>query len=89
MQDTWIDKAEHEIRDDIVAIAKKNTGLTNFKSTGVLRGFIEVIASVVFFIYKTAINPIYTNATVDKATLCAKAIIKQAGILQANRMAQE
>ena len=68
MQDTWIDKAEHEIRDDIVAIAKKNTGLTNFKSTGVLRGFIEVIASVVFFIYKTAINPIYTNATVDKAT---------------------
>lgn len=68
MQDTWIDKAEHEIRDDIVEIAKENTGLTNFKSTGVLRGFIEVIASVVFFIYKTAINPIYTNATVDKAT---------------------
>ena len=68
MQDSWIDKAEHEIRDDIVAIAKKNTGLTNFKSTGVLRGFIEVIASVVFFIYKTAINPIYTNATVDKAS---------------------
>ena len=23
MQDSWIDKAEHEIRDDIVAIAKK------------------------------------------------------------------
>ena len=67
MQDTWIDKAENEIRDDIVEIAKQNTGLTNFKSTGVLRGFIEVIASVVFFIYKTAINPIYTNATVDKA----------------------
>lgn len=68
MQDSWIDKAEHEIRDDIVEIAKQNTGLTNFKSTGVLRGFIEVIASSVFFIYKTAINPIYTNATVDKAT---------------------
>ncbi|NVP23980.1 baseplate J/gp47 family protein [Treponema phagedenis] len=68
MQDSWIDKTENEIRDDIVEIAKENTGLTNFKSTGVLRGFIEVIASVVFFIYKTAINPIYANATVDKAT---------------------
>jgi hypothetical protein len=68
MQDTWIDKTDTVIRDDIVSIAKTNTGLTNFKSTGVLRGFLEVIAQVVFFIYKTAINPIYSNATLDKAT---------------------
>jgi uncharacterized phage protein gp47/JayE len=32
-----------------------------------LRGIIEVIAAVVFFIYKTAINPIYRNATLDGA----------------------
>jgi uncharacterized phage protein gp47/JayE len=68
MQESWIDKTDNIIRDDIVSIAKTNTGLTNFKSTGVLRGFLEVLASVVFFIYKTAINPIYSNATLDGAT---------------------
>jgi phage-related baseplate assembly protein len=68
MQESWIDKTDRVIRDDIVSIAKENTGLTNFKSTGVLRGFIEVLAHVVFFIYKTAINPIYANATLDGAT---------------------
>jgi uncharacterized phage protein gp47/JayE len=68
MQESWIDKSDSVIRDDIVSIAKTNTGLTNFKSTGVLRGFLEVLASVAFFIYKTAINPIYSNATLDRAT---------------------
>ena len=67
MQESWIDKDDKTIRDDIVVIAKEKTGLTNFKSTGVLRGFIEVIAACVFFIYKTAINPIYENATLDGA----------------------
>jgi hypothetical protein len=37
---TWINKNEKEIRDDIVAIAKEETKLTNFKSTGVLRSFV-------------------------------------------------
>jgi hypothetical protein len=60
MQESWIDKTDSVIRDDIVSIAKA--------STGVLRGFIEVLAHVVFFIYKTAINPIYSNATLDGAT---------------------
>jgi uncharacterized phage protein gp47/JayE len=68
MRESWIDKDDKTIRDDIVSIAKEKTGLTNFKSTGVLRGFLEVLAAVVFFIYKTAINPIYTNATLDGAT---------------------
>jgi uncharacterized phage protein gp47/JayE len=67
MQESWIDKTDRVIRDDIVSIAKANTGLTNFKSAGVLRGFIEVLAQVVFFIYKTAINPIYSNAALDGA----------------------
>jgi hypothetical protein len=65
--DSWIGKTENEIRSEIVAIAKKETGLTNFKDTGVLRGFIEVIVRVVVYIYRTAINAIYDNATLDGA----------------------
>ncbi|MDR3356034.1 MAG: baseplate J/gp47 family protein [Spirochaetaceae bacterium] len=68
MMESWIDKDDKTIRDDIISIAKTNTGLSNFKSTGVLRGFLEVIAAAVFFIYKTAINPVYSNATLDGAT---------------------
>jgi uncharacterized phage protein gp47/JayE len=68
MRESWTDTDDKTIRDDIVSIAKEKTGLTNFKSTGVLRGFLEVLAAVVFFIYKTAINPVYSNATLDGAT---------------------
>jgi uncharacterized phage protein gp47/JayE len=68
MRESWIDTDDKTIRDDIVTVAKENTGLTNFKSTGVLRGFIEVLAACVSFIYRTAINPIYRNATLDGAT---------------------
>jgi hypothetical protein len=68
MRESWIGADEKAIRDDIVSIAKEKTGLTNFKSSGVLRGFLEVIAAVVFFVYKTAINPVYSNATLDGAT---------------------
>jgi len=68
MNESWINKSENEIRDDIVAIAKEETKLSNFKSVGVLRGFIEVIARVVFAIYSSAINTIFNNATLDDAT---------------------
>jgi len=68
MQQCWIDKTDREIRDDIVQIAKEETGLTSFKSTGVLRGFIEVIARVVIFIYQSSINQIYKNATLKGAS---------------------
>jgi uncharacterized phage protein gp47/JayE len=68
MRESWIDTDEQSIREDIVSIAKEKTGLTNFKSTGVLRGFLEVIIAVVAFIYRTAINPIYRNASLDGAT---------------------
>jgi uncharacterized phage protein gp47/JayE len=68
MADSWINKSEKEIRNDIVAIAKEETGLTSFKSVGVLRGFVEAIVRVVIFIYQTAINQIYKNATLKGAT---------------------
>jgi hypothetical protein len=67
MNESWINKSEEEIREDIVVIAKEETGLTNFKSTGVLRGFLEVIVRIVVFIYQTAINSIYKNASLDGA----------------------
>jgi len=67
MAETWIGKNDKEIRDDIVAIAKEETGLTNFKSTGVLRGFVEAIARIVVFIYQSAINQVYKNATLKGA----------------------
>jgi hypothetical protein len=67
VSDSWINKTEKDIRSDIVAIAKQETGLTNFKDTGVLRGFIEVIVRAVVFIYRTAVNTIYNNATLDGA----------------------
>jgi len=65
---TWINKSEKEIRNDIVAIAKEETKLTNFKSTGVLRSFVEVIVKIVIFIYVSAINMIYKNASLSGAT---------------------
>lgn len=67
MPNIWIDKDETTIRNDIITIAKKHTGLTNFKSTGVLRGFLEVIISLVSFIYNSAINVLYKNASLDSA----------------------
>jgi uncharacterized phage protein gp47/JayE len=68
MNESWIDKNEKEIREDIIAIAKEETGLSNFKSTGVLRGFLEAIIRIVIFIYQSAINQIYKNATLKGAT---------------------
>lgn len=68
MAESWIDADEATIRNDVIEIAKAETGLTSFKSTGVLRGFLEVIARVVAHIYTTAINPVYANASLDGAT---------------------
>ena len=66
--ETWIQKPESAIHDAIIAIGKEETGLTNFKSSGVLRGFLETLSRIVIFIYQTAINPIYKNASLDDAT---------------------
>jgi hypothetical protein len=68
LKESWIDTDDKTIRDDIISTAKEKTGLTNFKSTGVLWGLGEVIITVVVFMYRTAINPIYRNASLDGAT---------------------
>ena len=67
MNESWIDKDETTIRDDIIRIAKQHTGLTNFKSTGVLRGFLETIIAILAFTYRSAINVLYKNASLDGA----------------------
>jgi uncharacterized phage protein gp47/JayE len=67
MNDTWIGKDEKTVMDDILAIAKEETGLSSFKSVGVLRGFLEVMKYTVVFIYRTAINVVYDNASLDGA----------------------
>jgi hypothetical protein len=67
VNESWIDKNEETIRSDIIAIAKKETGLSNFKSTGALRGFLETIIIIITFIYRTAVNPLYKNASLDGA----------------------
>jgi hypothetical protein len=68
MNDTWIGKDDKTIMDDILAIAKEETGLSSFKSVGVLRSFLEVIKYIVVFVYRTAINVVYDNASLDGAT---------------------
>jgi uncharacterized phage protein gp47/JayE len=68
MNESWIDKSEEAIRADITVIAKEETGLTNFKSTGVLRGFLEVIVRIVVFIYQATLNPLYKNAALNGAS---------------------
>ncbi|MBN2536371.1 MAG: baseplate J/gp47 family protein [Spirochaetales bacterium] len=68
MSDSWIGKSEEEIRKDVITISKEETGLTNFKSTGVLRGFLEVLISVLIAAYKNYINPISQQVCIDTAT---------------------
>jgi uncharacterized phage protein gp47/JayE len=68
MRESWIDTDDETIREDIVSIAKEKTKLTNFKSTGVLRGILEVLIACVSFIYRSAINAVYKNATLDGAS---------------------
>jgi len=68
MRDSWIDADEEIIREDIISIAKEKTKLTNFKSTGVLRGLLEVLIACVSLIYRSAINIIYKEATLDGAS---------------------
>lgn len=93
MSDSWINKTEEEIRQKVFVIAKEETGLTNFKSVGVLRGFLEVLIRIVNIIYSTFINPIAKQTNINEATglflslwglLCGvvrKKAIKTTGVL--------
>lgn len=64
---TFLEKTEDEIKKEIYKIAQEETGIRNYKSIGVLRGFIEVIVKVIFTLYSNALNNIYNRADLDRA----------------------
>ena len=65
---TWANKTEAEIRDEIVKIAKEETGLSSLKEGGVLRGLIETYTKTVYPLYRDAINFYGGQFTYQKAT---------------------
>lgn len=65
---TFLNKTEDEIRAEIYKIAEEETGIRNYKSTGVLRGFLEILVKVISSLYKRAFNNIYNQADLDRAT---------------------
>ena len=65
---TWANKTEAEIRDEIVKIAKEETGLSSLKEGGVLRGLIETYTKTVYPLYRDAINFYGGQFTYQKAS---------------------
>jgi len=53
---TWIDKSEEEIRNQVLIIAREETGLSSFKEGGVLRGLIETYSKSVYSLYQDVMN---------------------------------
>lgn len=66
-EQSFLNKSEDEIRKDIFKIAEEETGLRNFKSSGALRGLLEVLVIVVFSLYTKTLNNIYNRADLDRA----------------------
>ena len=67
-EQTFLDKTEEEIKAEIFKIAEAETGLKNYKSTGVMRGFLEILVKVIFSLYDKALNYIYNRSDLDSAT---------------------
>lgn len=65
---TFLEKSEDEIKKEIYEIFSEETGIKNFKSVGVLRGFIEGVCTAVTALYSKALNYIYGRADLDRAT---------------------
>jgi len=64
---TFLEKDEDTIKQEIFQIALEETGLMNLKSTGVLRGFLEVLYRVVSAFYSQSLSTIYKQANLDDA----------------------
>lgn len=65
---TLLNKTEKQVKAEVLKIAKEETGLTNFKSTGVLRRIVETIFRVIWNLYSLYLNDIYKQANLDTAT---------------------
>ena len=65
---TWTNKTQDEIRDEIIKIAKEETGLSSFKEAGVLRGLIETYTKATYALYRDSINFYGGQFTYQKAS---------------------
>lgn len=67
MDTSMLDRSDDDIRKEVLEIASEETGIRNFKSTGILRSMWEVLARVVGQIYRKFLTPIYHETNIDTA----------------------
>ena len=65
---TFLNKSKDDIRKEIMEIGKRETGISNLKSTGVLRGILETMSLMVTRIYTAFLAPMLTQVDRRKAT---------------------
>lgn len=63
-----IEKTDDEIREEVFTIAREETGIKNYKSTGVLRGLLETFSRIVSKIYQAFLTPISQQTNLDTAS---------------------
>lgn len=64
---TLLKKSDDEIRKEILTVATEQTGIRNFKSTGVLRGLLETFSRVILTVYQSYLTPIYNQTSLATA----------------------
>ena len=64
---TFLGKSKDDIRKEIMEIGKRETGISNLKSTGVLRGILETMSLMVTRIYTAFLSPMLTQVDRRKA----------------------
>ncbi|MBN2546576.1 MAG: baseplate J/gp47 family protein [Spirochaetes bacterium] len=67
MAESWIDLTDEEREEKIYNLAKDETGITNFNTNGVLKGFILVLVKIVNIIYQT-VSDLLEQISLDNAT---------------------
>lgn len=63
-----LNKTEKQVKEEVLTIAKEETGLSNFKSTGVLRRLVETIFRVTWSLYSVYLNDIYRQTNLGSAS---------------------
>ncbi len=63
-----LDKTEEEIKKEVITLATEETGIKNFKSTGVLRGLLEVFSKIIYNIYTAYLAPIFKQTAITTAS---------------------
>lgn len=63
---SFLEKSEAEIRQEVIEIGERETGLSNLKSTGVLRGVFETTAQLIIRVYTLFLTPLLKQ--IDRRT---------------------